>query len=341
MAFEFILFVAGLIGGIAFSGVSWAIYCFMQEYRNDRVPVLLYHHFAPGGQTDEKTTNDYHPVYFCFDTAFDDQMSYLRREGYTAISLNDFVAFQKNQKTLPPKPVVLTFDDGFMSNYRYAFPILKKYGMTATIFMTVDRNAGNFKKYATVDAPLTDAQLSEMSKEGIAIESHSMTHPYLSNLAPDDIRWELSESRKSLETLLQRPVKFIAIPSGAYNRTVKRLVREAGYEAAFCMLKGTNHRQSDPYALRRLVIGRDFTVEDFRRILEPRTGLFLRLTSSIQNVLLLLLGPKGLDALRDFIYRAPLGTSLIRGQLKYVVPGIAAVIVLSLIGMIVVFRSGF
>jgi len=335
---EFGLVVVGLTGVIAFSGVSWAIYSFMQEYRNDRVPALLYHHFAPGG-SDEKHTNDYHPVYFCYDTAFDEQMNYLRRQGYTAISLDDFLAFQKNRKTLPPKPILLTFDDGFMSNYLYAFPILKKYGMTATLFMTVDRSADNFKKYAAVDAPLTEPQLKEMSNAGIAIESHSMTHRYLSNLEPDVIRWELSESRKSLEMLLQRPVKFIAIPSGAYDKTVKRLVRTAGYEAAFCMLKGTNHRRSDPYALRRLVIGRDFTIEDFERILEPRTGLFLRLTSSMQNILLFLLGPRRLDALRDFVYRAPLGTSLIRGQLKYLVPGIAAVVVLFLIGMIVMLRS--
>jgi peptidoglycan/xylan/chitin deacetylase (PgdA/CDA1 family) len=331
--------MVGLIGVLAFCGLSWGIYCFIQEYRKDRVPALLYHHFAPRGQTNEKPTNDYHPVYFCYDTAFEEQMSYLRREGYTAISLEDFVAFRNNQKVPPAKPVILTFDDGFMSNYLYAFPILKKHGMTATIFMTVDRCADNFKKYAAIDAPLTDAQLKEMSNAGIAIESHSMSHRYLSDLEPNVIRWELSESRKSLETILQRPVKFIAIPSGAYNHTVKRLVREAGYEAAFCMLKGTNHRRSDPYALRRLVIGRDFTVEDFQRILEPRTAVFLRLTSSIQNILLFCLGPRGLDALRDFVYRVPLGTSLIRGQLMYVVPGIAAVVLLLFVGIIVLLSS--
>ena len=321
--------------------VCWITYSAVQEYRTDRIPALLYHHFAPGKSADRETSNDYHPVYFCYEEAFDQQMSYLQHEGYTTIVLDDFIAFQKNQKPLPPKPIILTFDDGFMSNYLYALPILTKYEMTATLFMTVDRAASNFIKYAAVDSPLTDLQLKEMNAQGVAVESHSMTHPYLSDLTPDLIWWELFESRKSLETLLQKPIKFIAIPSGAYNQTVKRLVRQAGYEAAFCMLKGTNNRGSDPYALRRLVIGRDFTLEDFRRILEPRSALFLRLTSSIQNALLFLLGPEGLDALRDFIYRVPLGTSLIRGQLRYVVPGIAAVVVLSLIGMLVIFRSSF
>jgi peptidoglycan/xylan/chitin deacetylase (PgdA/CDA1 family) len=336
---SFLLLLFGIvIGGAALGAVGWTIFSVLQEYRKDRVPALLYHHFAP---KDRAFGKNYDPVYFCYDTAFDEQMNYLRREGYTAISLGDFVAFQKGIKPLPAKPIILTFDDGFVSNYHYAFPILKRYGITATIFMTVNRDAENFKKYASVDVPLTDAQLREMSDYGIAIESHSMTHPYLSELQPDRIRWELAASRKSLEQTLEKPVRFIAIPTGAYSGAVKRLVRETGYEAAFCMMKGTNHRRSDPYALRRLVIGRDFTLEDFSRILQPRTACYLRLTSSIQNGLLRLLGPGRLDALRDLLYRSRLGTSLIRGQLKYVAPGIAVAVVLIAIALIVAARKLF
>jgi peptidoglycan/xylan/chitin deacetylase (PgdA/CDA1 family) len=333
--------IGSLIGFIALVGILWVIYCVVQEFRKDRVPALLYHHFAPGERVDGEVNAKYHPVYFCYEAAFDEQMKYLCSEGYTSISLNEFVAFQKQRAALPSKPIIITFDDGFMSNYLYAFPILKKYGMTATIFMTVDVEAENFKKYQAVDAPLTKAQLKEMSESGICIESHSMTHPYLSSLSTEAVRWELLESRRFLESLLQKPIKFIAIPSGAYDHRVKSLVRETGYEAAFCMLKGTNHRRSDPYSLRRLVIGRDFTINDFREILHPKGGLFLRLTSSIQNVLLLVLGPKKLDMFRDFVYRLPLGTSLIRGQLKYVVPGIAAVTLILLISIILALRDRF
>jgi peptidoglycan/xylan/chitin deacetylase (PgdA/CDA1 family) len=332
MAFALFLLLGVVVGGVALGVIAWTIYSALQEYRRDRVPVLLYHHFAPKQHTPD-AQEQYHPVYFCYDTAFEEQMNFLRREGYTTISLDDFTAFQKGVKTLPPKPIMLTFDDGFASNYHYAFPILKKYGMTATIFMTADRNADNFKNYASVDAPLTDAQLKEMSEYGIAIESHSMTHRYLSELQSDVIRWELAESRKSLEQTLNKPVRFIAIPTGAYSAAVKRLVRATGYKAAFCMLKGTNNGNSDPYALRRLVIARDFTLEDFRRVLQPQTGCYLRLTSSIQNALGRILGMGGLDALRDLLYRSRLGTSLIRGQLKYVAPAIAMAVVLILIGL--------
>jgi len=332
--------LGGVVGMAVLFGVCWLIYSILQEYRADRVPALLYHHFAPG-QRATVGAPEYDPVYFCYEASFAEQLDYLRREGYSTISIGDFVAFQKGAKKLPPKSVILTFDDGFASNYHYAYPLLKKHGMTATIFMTVSRDAENFKKYAAVDVPLTDAQIREMSANGIAIESHSMTHRYLSVQEPETIRWELSESRNSLSKTLQKPVRFLAIPSGAYSPAVKRLVRETGYEAAFCMLKGSNNRGSDPFALRRLVIGRDFTLDDFRRILEPGAGCLLRLTSSIQNALLFLLGPGGLDALRNFLYRSRLGTSLIRGQIKYVAPLIGGVALLVLVGLALAARRFF
>lgn len=336
-----VLIVAALIAAGLLLIAGWFVYSVWQEYRRDRVPALLYHHFAPQGNLAAREHGNYDPVYFCYDTAFEAQVQYLHQQGYTTISLDDYVAFQQGKKPLPPKPIILTFDDGFMSNYLYAFPTLMKYGMTATIFVTVDPEAANYKKYAPVDLPLTHQQIKEMSDAGISIESHSMTHPYLSEMQPDKIRWELAESKKALEELLQKPVSFIAIPTGAYNRTVKRLVQETGYQAAFCMLKGTNNKHSDLYALRRLVVGRDFGLEDFHRMLQPHAACYLRLTSSIQNLLLFLLGPGGLDALRSRLYGSRLGTSIIRGQLRYLVPGFALALVLTLAVGLFIWRNHF
>jgi peptidoglycan/xylan/chitin deacetylase (PgdA/CDA1 family) len=314
----------GLIIASIFLVTAWATHSIIQEHRKDRVPALLYHHFASKKHRPHDTLGNYDPVYFCYDTAFDEQMKYLYDEGYTTISLDDFVAFQNGKKRLPPKPIIVTFDDGFMSNYVFAFPILKKYGMTATIFVTLDPTAENFKKYAQVDSPLTHEQIREMSEYGISIESHSMTHPYLSRLTSEVIRWELDESKKRLQEMLKKSIHYIAIPSGAYDRTVKQLVKETGYRAAFCMLKGTNNKNSDPFALRRLVIGRDYSLGDFRKILQPATACYLRLTSSVQNALLFTLGPGGLDRFRNLLYRSPIGRSVIRGQLRYLIPGLAA-----------------
>jgi peptidoglycan/xylan/chitin deacetylase (PgdA/CDA1 family) len=265
-----------------------------------------------------------------FERAFAEQMAYLHHEGYTTISLEEFSAFQDGQMSLPKKPILITFDDGFASNYYYAFPVLQKYGMKAAIFVTADRECENFKKHAATDSPLTHEQMRQMSDQGISIQSHAMTHRYLTDLQLDVIRWELTASKKLLETITGKPVQYLAIPSGAYNRRVKRLAQEVGYNAVFGMLKGTNNKNSDRYTLRRLVIGRDFDLTDFCDILRPATAWYLRITSSIQNVLLLLLGPRGLDALRNCLYRSWFGSVLTRGQLSYLVPGVTAFTFLSL-----------
>jgi len=342
-----IVFFLYVVSGSVLTGGAIFVVCFaargiLQEYRRDRVPALLYHQLIP--RNDHRLgelTNPYR-AYVVYDDAFAEQMAYLDREGYTTISLDDFLAYQKGQTSLPEKPMILTFDDGFASNYHHAFPILKKYGMRATIFATPDGECENFKKHAATDSPLTHAQMREMSGCGISIQSHGMTHRYLTQLESDVARWELTESKKTLETVLGKSVEYLAIPSGAYNRTVKKLAREAGYKAVFCMLKGSNNKNSDCYALRRLVIGRDFSINDFRRILQPSTACHLRLTSSVQNILHFLLGPRGLDALRDLLYGSWLGAVLTRGQLSYLVPSIAVFVVFTLaFSVILLLRTYF
>jgi peptidoglycan/xylan/chitin deacetylase (PgdA/CDA1 family) len=211
---------------------------------------------------------------------------------------------------------MLTFDDGFMSVYRYAFPVLKQHCMMATIFVTPDPASENFRKNAPLDLPLTREQMCEMSDHGIAIESHGMTHRYLTDMEPAAVRWELEESKKVLEGIVRKPVRFLAIPSGAYNRNVRQLAREVGYQAVFSMLKGSNNARSNRYALRRMVVARDFTLEDFQRILHPAATCYLRLISFLQNLLLNLLGPRSLDALRDHLFRMKLVRLLVHGQLK-------------------------
>jgi peptidoglycan/xylan/chitin deacetylase (PgdA/CDA1 family) len=295
------------------------------------VPALLYHQFISKAKVDKGELASHERVYVTYDTSFEEQMRFLHQQGYTTITLDEFLAIQDGRKALPPRPIMLTFDDGFMSNYLYAFPTLKRYGMKATLFVTPDRKSHNFKKYAETDAPLTTEQIKEMSENGISIESHGMTHRYLTPLSPDTIRWELQESKKVLEDWTGKSVRFLAVPSGAYNRTVRRIAKECGYKAVFCMLKGTNNKQSDRFALRRLVVARDFALTDFQKILTPATATHLRLTSSLQNLLLRVLGPSGLDTFRDFLYRSPLGPTLVGGQMRYFAGGLAAAIVIILL----------
>ncbi len=330
-----------LAGGGLFI-LSYVVYSVLQEFRADRVPALLYHRLIPGQGMNVSQATGYDRSYVTFDTAFAEQMAHLHREGYTTISLDDFLAYREGLTSLPLKPIIITFDDGFASNYFYAFPILKKYGMTATIFVTPDRDCENFVKNAPADSPLSDEQMREMSANQISIQSHGMTHRYLTDLEPEVMQWELTESRRVLERLLGKPVLYLAIPSGAYNKRVRKCAVEAGYRAVFCMLKGSNNRKSDLYALRRFVVGQDFNIEDFRRALRPATACYIRLASSVQNALLFLLGPGGLDALRNVVYRSNFGSLLVRGQLRYLVPGLTAFLFFTLLlGSVIVLRWYF
>ena len=327
-----------MLVGLALAAVLSVAYSILQEYRRDRVPMLLYHRLLSKDHVQANRLPAFDRSYVTFDTAFHEQMTYLRQNHYTTISLDQFLAFQDGRSILPPKPIMITFDDGFASNYHYAFPVLKKFGMTATIFVTPDTESENFKKYASIDSPLNAAQLREMSQNGISIQSHGMTHRYLTGLDAKTVRWELLESKRTLEKITKKPVSYLAIPSGAYDRTVKRLAIESGYKAVFCMRKGTNNKKSDRYALRRLVIGRDVSIGDFRRMLQSSTAACVRLEGGVQNALLYLLGPGRLDALRDLLYDSRLGSHLGAGQQRYLVHGFAALMVLFSSLVIVLYR---
>jgi peptidoglycan/xylan/chitin deacetylase (PgdA/CDA1 family) len=317
-----------VLAGFALAAFFFVVCSILLEYRRDRVPMLLYHRLLPKDRVQANSMTEFDRSYVTFDTAFTEQMTYLHKNHYTTISLDEFLAYQDGRGALPPKPIVVTFDDGFASNYHYAFPVLKKFGMTATIFVTPDTESENFKKYQSTDSPLSATQMCEMSANGISIQSHGMTHRYLMGLDENTVRWELLESKRVLEQIIGKPVSHLAIPSGAYDRTVRKLAIAAGYKAVFCMLKGTNNKRSDRFALRRLVIARDLSLDDFRRILGSSTASYLRLESSIQNALLHLLGPRGLDALRDTIYESRLGSILRHSQRRHLVRSFAVLVVL-------------
>jgi peptidoglycan/xylan/chitin deacetylase (PgdA/CDA1 family) len=332
MIFYMALIFAILVAGWVLFLVCYGVFSVIQEYWCRRVPGLLYHQIISKEKIDKGELINEEPVYVCYDTAFAEQMAFLHREGYTTISLDEFLAFQQEEKPLPPKPILVTFDDGFMSNYLYAFPVLKKYGMKATIFVTPDQESENFKMFAAVDAPLTKEQIKEMSDYGISIESHAMTHCNLTELKPDAIRWELEESKRVLEKVTHKPIRFLAIPSGAYNRTIKKLAIQSGYQAVFGrMLKGSNNAYTNQYALRRNVIGKDFSIDDFLDSLQPATACQLRLTSFLQNLLLSVLGLRRFDAFRDGLYRTMFASFLHQGQLKSTLGGLAIVFLIGLL----------
>ena len=188
------------------------------------VPVLMYHSIA---------VEEGNPIRMPVEQ-FDSEMKYIKDQGYTTLTMKELYSYFENQVPVPEKSIVITLDDGYSDNYTAAFPVLKKYGLKATVFVvtsTIDVNPNC----------LTSAQIKEMDKAGIQIESHTVTHRDLDSLSYSEQLAELKDSKAALEKLLGRTVDFVAYPTGKYNDDTIKAVAEAGYKMAFT----TNGRWSD------------------------------------------------------------------------------------------------
>ncbi len=222
------------------------------------VPILVYHKV---GDTAE--------AYSVPPVDFERQMRYLADEGYTAVTLAALVDHMTAGKPLPPKPVVITLDDGYADNYTAALPILKKYGLRATVFVVTDFL--DERPYLTWD------EVKALRAAGIEIGSHTLHHRDLTTLPPDERARDLQLSKEGLEWRLDAPVQFLAYPFGSYDAATEAALKKAGYRAAVGTAVGLNRPGDDVYALKRINIPRSrWGLGEFRlRLL--RANMYARL----------------------------------------------------------------
>lgn len=202
---------------------------------NYRVPILMYHHV---GYTREKSS-----VYVSPKT-FERQMEFLSMHNYHVMPLAELAMLVRARKRVPFNTVVITFDDGNADNIQYAFPILKKLHLPATVFMITS----NINKYGW----LAEEDLKIMDEAGVTIGSHTVNHAYLPDLDEANALLELKESQRRLEDILGHPVTLFSYPAGGFTEHVRSLVENAGYAAALTTNRGRT--KNDPYALRRVKI---------------------------------------------------------------------------------------
>ena len=210
--------------------------------------MLLYHKVAeiPAGVR--------HPEIYVTPDRFAAQLALLRRLGMHGITLADYVAYRRGERPLPPRPIVLTFDDGYRSNYEVAFPLLQRFGFPATIFLVSGLLGGrNAWDPEEPQEPLLELCLvREMQRAGIDFQSHTRSHARLTAVPPAAALCELRASRSELEQALGAPVRGVAYPWGAYDDTVLALAAEAGYEAGCIVRRRTNFDHTPLLALRRI-----------------------------------------------------------------------------------------
>jgi peptidoglycan/xylan/chitin deacetylase (PgdA/CDA1 family) len=174
---------------------------------------------------------------------FEKQMQELKDRGITVIGMQDLLAWKRSEKSIPPRCAVLTLDDGWKSQYEVGWPILKKFGYPATLFIYTEGVRGGH--FGGGEA-MTWEMLSEMRDGGVDIQAHSATHqdlrkPYdkvtKKKLSPPEYeQWLQSEivgSKQLLEQKLGIRVNCFAVPYGFYNEHIKEVCRNAGYEAVF------------------------------------------------------------------------------------------------------------
>jgi glycosyltransferase involved in cell wall biosynthesis len=164
------------------------------------IPILMYHRITNGIPEGTK-----HGIYVPRDQ-FERQLEFLKRRRFTALNYFDIRAIIDGKKDIPDKPVMLSFDDGYEDNYLIAFPLLKKYGMTATIFLignsAIRSNVWDEKNGEPAAKLLNDQQIKEMMNSGIEFGSHTMNHKKLNLCSIEEAEMEISESKKILEQRL-------------------------------------------------------------------------------------------------------------------------------------------
>lgn len=222
------------------------------------VPILCYHRVGPRAN-----------LMIMPRETFAAQMEYLARNNYNVIRLADLPDFMSGRRPLPPRAVVITFDDGHVSSYQHAYPILRQHGFAATFFVYTDFLGGG--------EGLTWAQINEMSKSGlIDIQSHSKSHANLIvRLAGETdqryaarVQTELRVPREVIERNVPGKVTHHAFPFGDANQVVLERLVQTGHELGLTVNPGGNAFFAYPLMLRRTMIFGGASMESFRSALQ-------------------------------------------------------------------------
>lgn len=220
---------------------------FVSRVNTESIPILMYHSIS----INPSTTLSVPPKVFY------KQMEHLKNSGYHMITFKDLMSWKTNQQ-LPDKPILITFDDGYLDNYTVAYPILKKLQMKATIFATSD----------FIGSPnhLNWSQTNEMERSGlIEIGVHTRHHVDLTQSNPLQLEDEISGAKKSLENKLGHPLISFAYPSGKFNQNVIEVVKRAGFEFAVTTEPGYAEKKQGYLTLHRVRIPGDQSMATFIR----------------------------------------------------------------------------
>ncbi|MCS6861158.1 MAG: polysaccharide deacetylase family protein [Abditibacteriales bacterium] len=222
------------------------------------IPILAYHQIVDDDF--DVTTAPVGDRPYCLPmSAFEAQMNFLAQQDYSVLPLESLAASLAAHR-LPKRSVVITFDDGHISNYTRAFPLLRARGWTATFFVVTNR-VGQSEW-------LNWLQMREMQRSGMTIGSHTVSHPFLSQLSLQEIRWELEQSKKALEEGLRTPITTFAVPYGYEPAELAQVAAACGYRAVCNSRLGLVKARTNPLRLPRVTIRRGCSLATFSQLVQ-------------------------------------------------------------------------
>ncbi len=233
------------------------------------IPVLEYHEGAD-------SVDAY--IYNVPPEDFRQQLDYLKSQGYTTISMLDYMKARRGKMELPQKPIILTFDDGYEDNYTTLLPILEKYGMKATVYVITNQ----------IGQPdyLNWNQLRDMQARGIEIGSHTANHDLLTQMDAQRREDEVHLSKLLLEWNGIHTVYTFSYPNGAFDDTMPALLEKNQYLTAVTGDAGLNTFATNPYFMQRVNIPHPrFGLTEFKlRLWKAEVFTKLRLHQHLENV---------------------------------------------------------
>ncbi|MFH1269456.1 MAG: polysaccharide deacetylase family protein [Candidatus Omnitrophota bacterium] len=203
-------------------------------------PIAMYHSVNPGALPQNRLA--------VTPETFERQMRFLKENNYNVLPLGSLATLIKEGRRVPHKSVSITFDDGYKDNYTYAFPILRKYNLPATMFIIVNE-VGRADR-------LSWEEIRQMRDSGIiTFGSHALGPEPLTNIrSEEELKRQVFDSKRILEQKLGRSVNIFSYPEGRFNDQIKQLVMAAGYGAAAATNPGKEFPDNDIFALKRLRI---------------------------------------------------------------------------------------
>lgn len=214
------------------------------------IKVLMYHRIV---KNEKKGRDKYSVTIKDFRT----QLKVLEMLNFTPITFQDYKLYLEEKLTLPKKPIILTFDDGYLDTFELAIPALLDFDMRAVIFVMGDRSLqrADWDEKKSGSELMSNEQILVASTLGFEIGAHSMNHKNLTELSEIELREELMDSMKSIESILGKQIYSFAYPYGATNEKVSRITEECGFTFGCGVYSGPPAFSEDFFDFRRFSIG--------------------------------------------------------------------------------------